>query len=47
VRESAVNCHHNYVSREQHFGADALVTRKGAVSARQSELGIIPSCIKG
>lgn len=38
----AVNCHHNYVSREHHFGKDVLVTRKGAVSARRGELGIIP-----
>lgn len=38
----AINCHHNYVSREQHFGADVMVTRKGAISAREGELGIIP-----
>ncbi|WP_412461328.1 RtcB family protein [Pseudomonas sp. SC11] len=38
----AINCHHNYVQREQHFGQEVLVTRKGAVSARQGELGIIP-----
>jgi tRNA-splicing ligase RtcB len=38
----AVNCHHNYVQREHHFGKDVLVTRKGAVSAREGELGIIP-----
>ena len=38
----AVNCHHNYVNREQHFGKDVFVTRKGAVSARKGELGIIP-----
>jgi tRNA-splicing ligase RtcB len=38
----AVNCHHNYVAREHHFGADVLVTRKGAVRAREGELGIIP-----
>jgi tRNA-splicing ligase RtcB (3'-phosphate/5'-hydroxy nucleic acid ligase) len=38
----AVNCHHNYVSRERHLGTDILVTRKGAVSARKGELGIIP-----
>lgn len=38
----AVNCHHNYVNREHHFGKDVLVTRKGAVSARHGELGIIP-----
>lgn len=38
----AVNCHHNYVQKEQHFGREVLVTRKGAVSAREGELGIIP-----
>ncbi len=38
----AVNCHHNYVSRERHFGRDVLVTRKGAVRAGRGELGIIP-----
>lgn len=38
----AVNCHHNYVSHERHFGEDVLVTRKGAVSAQKGELGIIP-----
>ncbi|MBD8526902.1 RtcB family protein [Pseudomarimonas arenosa] len=38
----AVNCHHNYVQREHHFGKDVFVTRKGAVSARKGELGIIP-----
>ena len=38
----AVDCHHNYVSREHHFGHDVLVTRKGAVRARRGELGIIP-----
>jgi tRNA-splicing ligase RtcB (3'-phosphate/5'-hydroxy nucleic acid ligase) len=38
----AINCHHNYVAREAHFGADVLVTRKGAVRAREGDLGIIP-----
>jgi len=38
----AINCHHNYVSREHHFGAEVMVTRKGAISARDGELGIIP-----
>jgi len=42
ARLEAVNCHHNYVSREHHYGENVLVTRKGAVRARQSELGIIP-----
>ncbi|TNE84175.1 MAG: RtcB family protein [Deltaproteobacteria bacterium] len=40
--EEAVNCHHNYVNREHHYGEDVFVTRKGAVSAREGELGIIP-----
>jgi tRNA-splicing ligase RtcB len=40
--DMAVNCHHNYVVREQHFGADVFVTRKGAVRAREGDLGIIP-----
>lgn len=39
---TAVNCHHNYISHENHFGQNIWVTRKGAVSARQDELGIIP-----
>jgi len=38
----AVNCHHNYVSQERHFGEDVYVTRKGALSARAGQLGIIP-----
>ena len=38
----AVNCHHNYVQREHHFGEQVWVTRKGAVSARAGQLGIIP-----
>ena len=38
----AVNCHHNYVAREHHYGADVLVTRKGALRARTGDLGIIP-----
>lgn len=42
LMEKAVNCHHNYVAREHHFGRDVYVTRKGAVSAREGELGIIP-----
>ncbi len=38
----AVNCHHNYVSREEHFGKSVWVTRKGAVDASLGKLGIIP-----
>ena len=38
----AINCHHNYVAREKHFGANVFVTRKGAIRAGAGELGIIP-----
>ena len=38
----AVNCHHNYISREAHFGENVWVTRKGAVRARLGDMGIIP-----
>lgn len=38
----AVNCHHNYVNRETHYGKEVLVTRKGAVSAQSGQMGIIP-----
>lgn len=39
---TAVNCHHNYISRENHFGSNVLVTRKGAIRAREDDMGIIP-----
>lgn len=39
---TAVNCHHNYVAKEHHYGDDIWVTRKGAVRAGEGELGIIP-----
>lgn len=42
VTDVAINCHHNYVEKELHYGAELYVTRKGAVRARQGELGIIP-----
>jgi tRNA-splicing ligase RtcB len=42
IPEHAVNCHHNYVSREKHYGEQVWLTRKGAVSAKYGELGIIP-----
>src|SRR5690606_6308254 len=42
ILEKAINCHHNYVELENHFGTDVLVTRKGAVRARKDDLGIIP-----
>jgi tRNA-splicing ligase RtcB (3'-phosphate/5'-hydroxy nucleic acid ligase) len=40
--EEAVNCHHNYVERELHFGEHVWLTRKGAIRAGEGELGIIP-----
>lgn len=40
--DAPIACHHNYVSEETHFGEDVIVTRKGAISARKGELGIIP-----
>ncbi len=42
LTEIVVNCHHNYVERENHFGQNVWITRKGAVRARDGELGIIP-----
>lgn len=38
----AINCHHNYVSVENHYGQNVYVTRKGAVRAREGDMGIIP-----
>lgn len=37
-----VNCHHNYAEKEQHYGEDVYITRKGAVRAREEDYGIIP-----
>jgi tRNA-splicing ligase RtcB len=42
ITGEVVNCHHNYVEREHHFGRDVWVTRKGAIRAREGDLGIIP-----
>lgn len=42
ITDIAVNCHHNYIAKENHFGANVWVTRKGAVRARRGDLGIIP-----
>ncbi len=42
VTKEAINCHHNYVSEEHHFGEDVFVTRKGAIRAGAGEYGIIP-----
>jgi tRNA-splicing ligase RtcB (3'-phosphate/5'-hydroxy nucleic acid ligase) len=42
AERKAINCHHNYVARESHYGENILVTRKGAVRAREADMGIIP-----
>ena len=42
LTKEAINCHHNYVNEEVHFGEQVFVTRKGAISAYAGELGIIP-----
>ncbi|KVQ85515.1 RNA-splicing ligase RtcB [Burkholderia multivorans] len=42
VTQEAINCHHNYIARENHFGRNLWVTRKGAIRAREGDLGIIP-----
>ena len=42
IENQAINCHHNYVQKEHHFDENVWLTRKGAVSAREGELGIIP-----
>ncbi len=42
MTKEAINCHHNYVQQEEHFGEQIYVTRKGAISAYEGELGIIP-----
>jgi len=42
ANQKVINCHHNYVNYERHFGQDVWLTRKGAVSAKEGEYGIIP-----
>ncbi len=42
LTNEAINCHHNYVERENHYGENVWVTRKGAIRAREGDLGIIP-----
>ena len=41
-RLESVNCHHNFTQRERHFGEQLWISRKGAISARRGELGLIP-----
>lgn len=42
ITQEAINCHHNYVEKENHYGRNVWITRKGAIRARQDDLGIIP-----
>ncbi len=42
ITDQAINCHHNYIAQEHHFGEDVYVTRKGAIRAGAGEYGIIP-----
>lgn len=42
IVDEAINCHHNYVEKEHHYGKDVYLTRKGAIRARSGDLGIIP-----
>ena len=42
ISDEVVDCHHNYVARENHFGKNVYVTRKGACRARLGDLSIIP-----
>ena len=43
----AINCHHNYVARETHFGTPLFITRKGAISARPGNPQSFCSCSHG
>jgi len=42
LTQEAINCHHNYVARERHFGREVWLTRKGAIRAQAGDLGIVP-----
>ena len=42
LEKEAINCHHNYIARENHYNANVIITRKGAIRAREGDLGIIP-----
>jgi tRNA-splicing ligase RtcB len=42
IDKQAINCHHNYISQEMHFGEKVFVTRKGAIKAGLGDMGIIP-----
>lgn len=42
IEHNRINCHHNYTKRENHMGKNLWVTRKGAISAREGQRGVIP-----
>lgn len=42
ITQEAINCHHNYIALENHFGRNLYLTRKGAIRARDGDLGLIP-----
>lgn len=42
VVDEVISCHHNYIAHENHFGKNVYVTRKGAIRAREGDIGIIP-----
>ena len=42
IESSVIDCHHNYITLENHFNRNVYVTRKGAISAREGQLGVIP-----
>lgn len=42
VERERINCHHNFTERERHFGKEVWVSRKGAISAREGQPGLIP-----
>jgi tRNA-splicing ligase RtcB (3'-phosphate/5'-hydroxy nucleic acid ligase) len=42
IEGEAINCHHNYIARERHFGEDLFITRKGAIRAGEGDMAVIP-----
>lgn len=42
VESQRINCHHNFTAREHHLGRNLWVTRKGAIRAREGDLGVVP-----
>jgi tRNA-splicing ligase RtcB len=42
TEQDRINCHHNFTQKEKHFGKDVWLSRKGAISAKAGELGLIP-----